>query len=398
MPRRRFLKALAVPGGLLTVSQTLTQACGPAGPASSGGPPASSGASTKGPIRLGRLDTFTGPAASSGVAAKLATDLLIDQVRAEGGVIDGRQLEVEYFDGGGQLAEEINGFKKFGQDPSIVASVGQGINWAGGQLLADLSNKLKLPHFTGHHTPSDLSNYPYIVRPSGGTLEAIVNKCTDFVIQQLRAKSIALLADNQTVPRDSMSLMKQRLAAAGVTVTSEQYLEVGTTDASAIITRAKLGSPDVIAGYHTSGQIPLIFKQVTDLGGWGNAKFFGMTGGAVVGTIPHLAAAQNTFHAAHWAPGLLDVGGQKFEKAFAAKYGTAPDTSHSGAYIVVGTAIAAVRLAASTDRDVLAKAMRSGNVTWDAPGGSLTMRPSGENSVLLQVVQIQNGRVVPYWK
>ena len=131
MPRRRFLKTLAVPGGLLAVSQALTQACGPAGPASSGGRPASSDASTKGPIRLGRLDTFTGPAASSGVAAKMATDLLIEQVREQGGVIDGRQLEVEYFDGGGQLAEEINGFKRFGQDPSIVASVGQGINWAG---------------------------------------------------------------------------------------------------------------------------------------------------------------------------------------------------------------------------------------------------------------------------
>jgi ABC-type branched-subunit amino acid transport system substrate-binding protein len=92
------------------------------------------------------------------------------------------------------------------------------------------------------------------------------------------------------------------------------------------------------------------------------------------------------------------VGGQQFEKAFAAKYGTAPDTSHSSAYIVVGTAIAAIRLAASTDREVLAKAMRSGNVVWDAPGGSLTIRPNGENSVLLQVMQIQNGKVVPYWK
>ena len=112
----------------------------------------------------------------------------------------------------------------------LLQVLGRASTGRGGQLLADLSNQLKLPHFTGHHTPSDLSDYPDTVRPSGGSLEAIVNKCTDFVIQQLRAKSIALLADNQTVPRDLMGLMKQRLAAAGVTVTSEQDPQVGTTE------------------------------------------------------------------------------------------------------------------------------------------------------------------------
>ena len=42
--------------------------------------------------------------------------------------------EVESFRQPGTIRREINGFKKFGQDPSIVASVGQGINWAGGRL------------------------------------------------------------------------------------------------------------------------------------------------------------------------------------------------------------------------------------------------------------------------
>ena len=107
--------------------------------------------------------------------------------------------------------------------------------------------------------------------------------------------------------------------AAGVRSRPSSISRSGTTDASAIITRANQAVPMSLLGTRCWSD-PLIFKQVTDLGGWGNAKFFGMTGGAVVGTIPQLPAAQNTFHAAHWAPGLLDVGGQKFERAFAAKY------------------------------------------------------------------------------
>ena len=98
-----------------------------------------------------------------------------------------------------------------------------------------------------------------------------------------------------------------------------------------------------------------------------------------------------------WVQGAPAPGAQAFEQAWAKKYGKAP--FHSGIahmYTGIWTAIHAIELAGSTDREELVKASRSGNLTWETPAGPITVNATGDNMGYWEGywAQIRDGELV----
>jgi ABC-type branched-subunit amino acid transport system substrate-binding protein len=134
-----------------------------------------------------------------------------------------------------------------------------------------------------------------------------------------------------------------------------------------------------------------INKQIMELGGWGNMKYFGATEVGSAKAVVTMPSAVGTYVAVQWLPGSDDPGMKAFEDAFTQKYGRLPDPALTYFYNCFWTAIKAIELAGTDDPGKVAQALRSGNLEWDSAWGHLRIPPNGKGEVNYTVVQVQEG-------
>lgn len=347
------------------------------------------------PVKLGGISAWTGPAAMAGALGDAVITVVEQQVKDMGGILGGRPVQFVKFDTGSATAQVAAGVTKFSLDPSISAIVWGGFSAASIAACADAGNTAKMPTFIMGNAPADLTNLPYVVRGYEMALPQLAKVAEDFVLS-LKPKTVGILSGDETELRQRLSLIKGVLTAAGVNITYEDYVPADATDYSPYLTKIKYNNPDVlIASFTNSTPYVSIMKQVQGLGGWGNIKFFGNTGGSLGSDVTSLPAAVGTYHWGLWLPGGTAPGSIKFEQDFQRITGQPAQPYYLYPYSSSWIAIRAIQLAGSTDRDAIAKAARSGNLTWDAPTGPETILPNGENNITGVIVKVgPNGEYI----
>ncbi len=218
-------------------------------------------ASAAEPVKVGVLQSLTGTMAISEVTVKNAEILAIDEINASGGVL-GRKLQPVVEDGASDPAMFSQKAQKLIQQDKVVTVFG---GWT------SASRKAMLPVFERFH---NLLWYPVQfegnecspnIMYSGAQPNQQILPALDWA-KEKGYKRIFLLGSDYVFPRTANLILKKHIVHDGLTVAGEEYVPLGGTDFSAVITKIRQAHPEIIFNTLNGDSNVSFFKQMAATG------------------------------------------------------------------------------------------------------------------------------------
>lgn len=389
-------------GRLLAVSLVLALAfagcAAPAAPAGeataaateAGAEVAAEAAASGDTIKVGILHSLSGTMAISEVSVKDATLLAIEQINANGGIM-GKMLEPVIEDGASDWPTFAEKARKLIEQDGVAVVFG---------CWTSASRKAVLPVFEELNgllfypvQYEGLESSPNIFYTGAEPTQQIIPG-VEFLVNDLGAKSIYLLGSDYVFPRTANLIIKKQLEALGVTLAGEEYVPLGGTEFSTIISKIQAAQPAAIFNTLNGDSNVAFFKQFNDAGFTAETlpvMSVSVAEEEVRGIGPDNIAGHYT--AWNYYQTTDTPENEAFVAAYKAAYGddrVTSDPAEAG-YFGVYLWKAMVEAAGSTATDDVRAAAQSGEITFAAPGGLIQV--DGENQHTYKYVRI--GQINP---
>ena len=348
-----------------------------------------------GPIKVGVLHDFSGADATSGAYyGDRLIKLVGKQVKDQGGILGGREVKLLKYDGASTLSG-IQTAAKLAvlQDHVSVICMG-GSASVNGEALTKFAEENHTLYVNLFVLPLDISNLKYTIRP-GYRLDEM-NAMAEYATKVLGAKKVAILARDFEEDHMYGEQWKKIVNEAGGEIVYEQYYALGAGDFTSYLTKIKYINPDALLTDLLLPDNVTMAIQMNGLGGWGNIKVFcSMAGAFAVGK----QGTEGWYVYARWLPGMDNPGSKKFQQDYKAMFGTDPDCIMELMYEPIWWSIKAIELAGTDEPEAVARAARSGNLTWDGPEGFQTMGTDGEPTPKFRLLaQVKDKKLIPVLK
>ena len=364
-------------------------------PTATPGPTSTPTATTSVPVKIGAINSWSGPAAVAGILADKIINLVEEQVKNQGGILGGRMVKFVKGDDGGAVAGSTTAAKKLILEEKVVAMALGGVSGAHSTAVSDVCEELKIP-YAAYTTVSNVQDRKYTVELYGHTPAIKAN--VGFLVDVLKPKTVAILAKDDEAAHIEMNGLKDGLKAAGIEVIYEQYFPLTTMDFSSYLSTIKYKNPDVLVSFLLMESAIVINKQILELGGWGTIKHYDSSPAGSLLSVIRMPAAVGTYVAVLWLPDSDEPGMKTFGDAYQKKYGSQPSTGEAFHYNSLWVAIKAIEMANSDDPAEIAKALRSGNLRWDSAYGPMHIPSNGEADMTQMVALVQAGpKLVKVW-
>lgn len=312
-------------------------------------------------VKVGVLHSLTGTMAISEVTVKNATLLAIDQINSSGGVL-GRKIEPVIEDGASDPAIFAQKAQKLLQQDQVVTVFG---GWT------SASRKAMLPVFERFH---GLLWYPVQfegnecspdIMYSGAQPNQQILPALEWAFQK-GYKRIFLLGSDYVFPRTANLILKKHIVQRGGIVAGEEYVPLGGTDFSSVITKIKLARPDIIFNTLNGDSNVSFFKQIVAAGLPPSrlpVMSFSIAEQEAKAMGPKLVAG--SYAAWNYFESLNSPVNRKFVAAYRARFGrdAAVDDPMAHGYIDVLTWAAAVNRARTFDPAIVRRTAAS--LTWE---------------------------------
>ncbi len=229
------------------------------------------GASAADPIKIGLSGPFTGGSASMGVSMRDGVKLAVVEINKAGGVL-GRQIQLIERDEeaknevGVQVAQELINKEQ------VVATLGfinTGVALASQRFYEEaeipvINNVATGTAITGQFkAPEYKSNYVFRTSANDLIQSAMI---ADEAIGRQGFKKPAILADSTNYGQLGREDLERSLKAKGVTPVAEEKFNIGDTDMTAQLLRAKQAGADVILTYAIGPELAQIANGMAKLG------------------------------------------------------------------------------------------------------------------------------------
>lgn len=384
--RRSLLLALTL------VVATLVSACAapaaPAAPAAATTPTAAAAAAPAASgdtIKVGILHSLSGTMSISEVSVKDATLLAIKEINAKGGVL-GKQLEPIVEDGASDWPTFAEKAKKLIEQDKVAVVFGcwtSASRKAVKPVFEELNGLLFYPvQYEG------LEQSPNIFYTGAEPTQQIIPG-VDFLLKELKAKKIYLLGSDYVFPRTANLIIKAQLKAMGAELAGEEYVPLGGTEFSTIISKIQEAKPDAIFNTLNGDSNVAFFKQFKDAG-FAADKLPVMSVSVAEEEVRGIGAANIAGHYVAWNYyQTTDTPENKaFVEAYKAAYGAdrVTDDPIEAGYFGVYLWKAMAEKAKSVAVADIKKAAAGNDITFKAPEG--TVKVDGETQHTWKIVRI----------
>ena len=339
-------------------------------------------------IKVGEYASLTGSEATFGQSSHKGTQLAVDELNANGGVL-GKKIQLLTEDDQSQAGQSATVVRKLISSDGVVAILGE-VASSRSLEAAPICQQNKIPMISPASTnPKVTEAGDYIFRvcfidPFQGTVMA------NFARKTLKLQKVALLTDVKSDYSVGLAkFFKEGLVADGGKIAVEQNYSGGDKDFNAQLTSIKAANPDgiFVPGYYT--EVGLIALQAKQLGL--TVPIFGGDGWESSSLVPIGGAAlEGDYFSTHFSPEDTALAVQFFVKQYKQKFNETPDAMAALGYDSVMILADAMKKTGSTDgakvRDALA-------AEKDFPGvtGSLTMDANRNASKPAVILAIKNG-------
>jgi branched-chain amino acid transport system substrate-binding protein len=333
-------------------------------------------------IKIGLVVPLTGDVKTFGESTRNGAMLAIEELNTAGG-INGTKIEVVVADDKNDPTETGNAGSKLIDMDRVVAIIGS----VSSKCSVPLSDKCEV---AGVPMISPASTNPKVtVQDDGRRKEYIFRACfidpfqgtvgAKFAADSLRAKNAAVLYDvGNDYSKGLADYFKAAFEKAGGKVTAFESYAKDDVDFSALLTKIRQFSPDVLFIPDYYNKVGLIAKQARQLGvkavllggdGWDSPEITKIAGDAIYGG----------YFTNHYSPADPRPEVQEWVKKYEAKYGQKPDALATLGYDAALLLIQALKNAPNAKREEIKAALGaikdfpcvSGKITFDEWGNPI---------------------------
>ncbi|UOQ56718.1 branched-chain amino acid ABC transporter substrate-binding protein [Leucobacter allii] len=378
MKRSSGLAALAIVSGsaLLALS-----ACSSSGGEGDGG---------AGSIPLGYTATLSGDFASYGLEMREGIDLAIEEINADGGVLD-RELTIESIDDEGKPANGPVVAQELCDNAEIPAVLGFSFSSVALSGLP-IYTQCGLPIVASAVTSPELSGASEIFFRTVFTDAYQGAEAAKFFSEHRDVSKIAVLYQQDDYGKGVADAFSEAFTEAGGEVTSSQAYQLGTVNFGSTVESALQSGAEAvfIAGFYTEAS-----KIVTQVRASGSEVPIFVSDGANSPLFTELAGgdAEGVELYAAFSASDTRPEAKAFVDAFTAKYDKEPSNWAALAYDATHVVADAIESAGSTDRAAVAEAIR-GTDGFAGATGTIAFDDDGNRVGELTFQRVEDGKFV----
>lgn len=371
--RREFLiMGSTVAGSVLLKScaggQTGTESGTSPSPGSS---PAAGG--NDGTIKVGILHSLSGTMAISEKSVVDAENLAIEEINAAGGVL-GKKIEAVTEDGASDWPTFNEKAKKLIDQDKVAAIFGC---WTSASRKAVLQTFEAKNHMLWYPVQYEGQECSKNVFYTGAAPNQQIEPSVDWLLEKYKGKPFFLVGSDYVFPRTANTIIKAQLKAKGGKVVGEDYIPLGGTEVTPIISKIKAAMPDGGVIYNSlNGDSNVAFFKQLQGAGLGPDKYPSMSVSIAEEEVKAIGVEYLKGHFAAWNyfQTVNTPASQKFVEAFKKKYGDdrVVNDPMEAAYIGVYIWKQAVEKAGGADDLDKVRTAALGQ-SFDAPEGKVTM-------------------------
>ena len=391
--RRKFL----VYGSATLGTSMLLKACGGTTTPEAGGT-TEGGTATEGEtVKVGILHSLSGTMAISETTVVDAEKLAIKEINAAGGVL-GQQIEAVVEDGASDwptFAEKAE--KLIDQDQVAVVFGG----WTSASRKAMLPVFESKDHMLWYPLQYEGQECSKNIFYTGATPNQQIEPAVDWLLEN-KGKDFFLVGSDYVFPRTANTIIKEQLAAKGGNTVGEDYLPLGNTEVTPIITKIKAALPNggVIFNSLNGDSNVAFFKQLQGAG-MGPDLYPVMSVSVAEEEVRQIGPEFLVGHLAAWNyfQTVETPENEQWVTAFKAEFGDDRVTNDpmEAAYIMVYLWKQAVEAAGSFDIPAVRAAAYGQNMA--APGGPVTMNVNHHLSKTVRLGEVmEDGMFKIVWE
>ena len=348
-------------------------------------------------VKIGANYELSGDAASYGTQMLEGLELAVEEVNANGGVLDGQEIEIVSYDNQSDVTESASVAQRLVAE-GVVGVVGPATTG---------NTEAQLPIFTEANIPmvSPSATDDNITFDSAGdVLEYFFRVCFNNSYQGSAGAAFAaedLSATNALVFVDQSSDYSRGLAdnfnaefeSRGGTIVNEDSFTAGDTDFSAILTTAMTLDFDVIyiPAYYT--EAGLIIKQAREMGI--EQPIIGPDGfsSEVLLDLAGTENANDIYYTDHFSNESEEESVQDFLTAFEEKYGKEGGTWNALGYDAAMLIIDAIERSGSTDPQAITDAIAD-TTEFTGVTGTFAIDENHNPVKPAVMIELQEGEIV----
>jgi len=384
--RRKFL----LYGSAACGTAILVNACSNNAPETTptASPSAETGAGGKDTIKVGILHSLSGTMAISEKSVVDAEKLAIEEINKAGGVL-GKQIEAVVEDGASDWPTFAEKTKKLIDQDKVSTIFGCWTSASRKAVLPVVEEKKFMLWYPVQYEGQECSQNIFY---TGAAPNQQIEPAVKWLMQK-KGKDFYLVGSDYVFPRTANTIIKAQLKQEGGKLAGEDYLPLGNTEVTPIITKIKKALPNGGVIFNTlNGDSNVAFFKQLQGAGLGPDKYPVMSVSVAEEEVKAIGPSYLKGHYASWNyfQTVNTPANKKFVSAFKAKYGADRVTNDpmEAAYIAVYIWKQAVEKA-KTYTDLPAVREAALGQTFDAPEGTVTMEKSHHLSKFVRIGEIQ---------
>ncbi len=257
--RRKFL----IYGGTSLASSVLLKACQSTPPASNQGGGTATNTGGGDTIKVGILHSLSGTMAISETTVVDAEKLAIKEINAAGGVL-GKQIEAIDEDGASDWPTFAEKARKLIDNDKVVTIFGCWTSASRKAVLPVFEEKNHMLWYPVQYEGQECSKNIFY---TGAAPNQQIEPAVDWLLAN-KGKEFFLVGSDYVFPRTANNIIKEQLAAKGGKAVGEDYLPLGNTEVTPIITKIRQALPNggVIFNSLNGDSNVAFFKQIQAAG------------------------------------------------------------------------------------------------------------------------------------
>lgn len=340
-------------------------------------------------IKVGILHSLSGTMAISEKSVVDAEMLAIEEINAAGGVL-GKKIAPITEDGASNWDTFREKANKLIDEDNVVAIFGCWTSASRKNVLEVFEAKDHMLWYPVQYEGQECSKNIFY---TGAAPNQQIEPSVDWLLKN-KGKEFFLVGSDYVFPRTANTVIKAQLAAKGGKVVGEDYLPLGNTEVTPIITKIRQALPNGGIIYNTlNGDSNVAFFKQLQGAGMNPDKYPSMSVSIAEEEVRAIGpdylkghyAAWNYFQTVESAPN------KKFVEAFKKKYGEDRVTNDpmEAAYIAVYLWKQAVEKAGTADDLAKVRTAAYGQ-TLDAPEGKVTLNKNHHLSKVVRIGEVRD--------
>jgi branched-chain amino acid transport system substrate-binding protein len=340
------------------------------------------------PVKLGFVNSVTGPEAPIGEALTNGVDLAMDDLKKKG--ID---IQLLRQDDTGKPQVAMSALEQLATGDEVAAVVGPYAS-APANAMAKQAEQYKIPQLIPVASKEDITRqgYQWVFRlnaPAHNYADQLIDAALTFG----KPKSIAFIYESTDFGTSVATLGKAYAQQKGLKIVGDEAYQKGAADYRSTLTKLRAAGPDLVFMVSYVADAVLLMRQSREVGLKPMAFLGGGAGFDTTQFQNEKDISNNVFCVTQWTPDNGQPGSADFAKRYEARFGKRPTYHAATAYesmMIMGDVVQK----AGGDRKKIRETLTSGS--WTGIMGPVKFETfegfTNQNRHQMVVFQYQNGK------